>query len=81
MKLYHPDVSLDDDANETAVKLNAAYEELIQVKDLKACVIAACNKPQLLVRLLWTESLMLLADVLMVAEHRSFLCTEGTGRC
>lgn len=81
MKLYHPDVSLDDDANETAVKLNAAYEELIQVKNLKACVIAACNKPQLLVRLLWTESRMLLADVLMVAEDRSFLCTEETGRC
>ena len=31
MKLYHPDVSMDVNANETAVRLNAAYEELVQV--------------------------------------------------
>lgn len=30
MKQYHPDVSMDEDANSTAVSLNAAYEELMQ---------------------------------------------------
>jgi len=31
MKLYHPDISLDEDSAEIAVQLNAAYQQLMEV--------------------------------------------------
>jgi preprotein translocase subunit Sec63 len=31
MKLYHPDVSMEEDAAEVAVQLNVAYQQLMEV--------------------------------------------------
>ena len=37
IKLYHPDISTEDDATRKAVALNAAYEQLMQVTCSCSC--------------------------------------------